>query len=129
MSPEETKAFIRRYFEALNVEGKSAAVLDRYITDEELKQHIAQFESVFPGYQLTAEDMIAEGDEVVVRAALHGTHNGTLMGTRPTGKQVTVPFIIIYRLASGKIAQHWMQADMVGLLQQIGALPASASAS
>ncbi len=123
MSPEEIKAFIRHYFEALNVEGKSPDVLDRYVTDEELKQHIAPLDAAFPGYQLTTENMFADGDKVVVRATLHGTHNGPLMGIPPTGKQVTMPFIGIYRLAGGKIVQHWIQADMLGLLQQTGAFP------
>ena len=123
MPPEENKALIRRYFEALSGKDKPAAVVNRYITDEELKHHIAQFEVVFPGYQLTAEDMIAEGDKVVVRSTFHGTHKGDWMGIPPTGKQVTMPLILIYRIADGKIAEHWMQADTLGLLQQLGAMP------
>jgi predicted ester cyclase len=124
MSPEENKAFIRRYFEALSGKDKPAAVVNRYVSDEELKHHIALYEAAFPSYQLIAEDMIAEGDKVVVRSTFRGTHKGDLMGIPPTGKQVTMPLILIYRIADDKIVDHWMQADALGLLQQLGAIPA-----
>ncbi len=129
MSPEENKAFIRRYFEALSGKDKPAAVVNRYVSDEELKHHIALYEAAFPSYQLIAEDMIAEGDKVVVRSTFRGTHKGDLMGIPPTGKQVTMPLILIYRIADDKIVEHWMQADALGLLQQLGAIPAPTPAS
>lgn len=128
MSPEENKDFIRRYFEAISGKDKPAAVVNGYVTDEELKRHIAQFDAAFPSYQLTAEDMITEGDKVVVRSTFRGTHNGDFMGIPPTGKQVTIPVFLIYRIADDKIAEHWMQADSLGLLQQLGAIPAPTSA-
>ncbi len=129
MSPEENKAFIRRYFEALSGKDKPATVVNRYVSDEELKHHIALYEAAFPSYQLIAEDMIAEGDKVVVRSTFRGTHKGDLMGIPPTGKQVTMPLILIYRIADDKIVEHWMQADALGLLQQLGAIPAPTPAS
>ncbi len=95
-------------------------MVNTYVTDEELKHHIALYEAAFPGYYLTAEDMIAEGDKVVVRSTFHGTHQGNLMGIAPTGKQVTMPLILIYRIADDKIVEHWMQAGSLGLLQQRG---------
>ena len=52
-----------------------------------------------------------------------GTHRGELMGVPPTGKAVSVPAILIYRIANGKIAEFWMNADTLGLLQQLGAVP------
>ena len=124
MSAKESKAFIRRYFDAMGKD-KSVATMDEYIADadEELKQHIAAFEAAFPGYGMIVEDMIAEGDKVVVRGAMHGTHKGDLMGIPPTGKQVTMPVIIIYRIADGKIVEHWMIADQLGLMQQLGVFP------
>ena len=129
MSPEENKAFIRRYFEALSSKDKPAAVVNRYVSDEELKHHIALYEAAFPSYQLIAEDMIAEGDKVVVRSTFRGTHKGDLMGIPPTGKQVTMPLILIYRIADDKIVEHWMQADALGLLQQLGVIPPMGQAS
>ena len=119
MSLQENKLFIRRYFDKFN-QGGGAVVAD-LVTDEHLKEHIAFFEGAFPGYQLSAKEMIAEGDKVVVDAALTGTHKGELMGIPPTGKQVEVPFIIVYHISGGKIVDHTMVADQAGLMQQLTA--------
>ena len=73
--------------------------------------------------------MIAEGDKVVVRSTFRGTHKGDLMGIAPTGTQVTMPLILIYRIADDKIIEHWMQADALGLLQQLGVIPPMGQAS
>lgn len=120
---EANKAFILRYFEALNKD-KSPATVDEFTTDEVLKHHIELFEAAFPGYQLTAEQMIAEGDQVFVRTTFTGTHEGDLMGIAPTGKEVTVAIALTYQIADGKIVDHWMLADLLTLMQQIGAIPA-----
>ncbi len=120
MSAENNKAIIRRYLEDFRKD-RSPATLDKYIAEDELKQHIAMYDSVLPGYYLAPEDIIAEGDRVVVRATVHGVHEGPFMGTPPTGKTVAFPLIIIYRLADGKIVEHWMLTDMMAFMQQIGA--------
>ncbi len=125
MSASENKAFIRRYLDALSGQEKPAALVDQYIADSDqaLKQHIAYSESAFPRYELIPEDMLAEDDKVVVRFTLRATHRGEFMGIPATGKQVAVPGIIIYRLAGGKIAEHWIQTDSVALMQQLGVQP------
>lgn len=117
MSTQENKLFIRRYFDTFN-QGGGTAVAD-IVADEHLKEHIAFFEGAFPGYQLTAKEMVAEGDKVVVDAVMTGAHKGDLMGISPTGKQVEVPFIIIYQVSGGKIVNHTMVADQAGLMQQV----------
>lgn len=124
---EANKALIRRYLEALSGKEKPAVIVDEYVADEdeELKQHIAFFEASFPRYELIAEDMIAEGDKVTVHARFQGTHAGALGDIPPTGKQVSQPFIITYRIANGKIVQHWMGFDQLALMQQLGVIPAS----
>ena len=66
------------------------------------------YEASFPGYWLEAEDMIAEGDQVALRGKVRGVHGGDLMGIPPTGREVSVPIHITYRIADGKIVQHWM---------------------
>ena len=129
MSTEDNKTFISRYFEALSGKDKATAAVNRYVTDEELKHHIALYEAAFPNYELIAENMIAEGDKVVVRSTFRGTHKGDLMGIAPTGKQVTMPLILIYRIADDKIVEHWMQADALGMLQQLGVIPPMGQAS
>lgn len=127
MSADTNKALIRRYIEAISGKDKPRATVDEYVadSDEELKEHIAVAEAAFPRYEMIAEDMIAEGDKVVVRATIHAVHKGDYMGIPPTGKQVSMPFIIIYRVANSKIVEHWSQADAMGLLQQLGVAPSS----
>ena len=122
MAIEENKALIRRYLEDFRKD-KDPATLDKYIVEDELKQHIAMYDSVIPGYYLEPEDIIAEGDRVMVRATVHGVHSGPFMDTPPTGKTVAFPLMIIYRMEGGKIVQHWMLVDMLGFMQQIGAMP------
>ena len=127
MTPATNKQLIQRYFDAIRKD-KSAATLDKYIAEDELKQHIAMFEVSFPGYWLESHDMIAEDDKVFVRATFHGTHKGRLMDAAPTGNTVSAPLYIAYQIANNKIVAHWMLADMLGIMQQIGALPAPSHA-
>ena len=88
-----------------------------------MKQHIADAEAAFPRYDFIAEDLIAEGNTVVVRFNLHATHQGSFMGIPATGKEINVPGIIIYHLADGKIIAHWMQIDSMAMMQQLGVQP------
>lgn len=126
MSVEGNKAFVRSYLEALSGKAKSSALQDQYIadSDQELKDHIVFFESSFPGYALPIDEMIAEGDKVAAHLRFQGVHAGELLGIAPTGKEVDVPFIITYRLAGGKIAEHWMSFDRMALMEQLGVVPA-----
>lgn len=122
MNPEENKALIERYFAALHKDKKSA--MDTFVADEELNHHIMMYEESFPGYWIETQDVIAEGNLVSIRGLIHGVQNGPLMQLPPTGKQVTVPLFIIYRIADNKIVEHWMLADMPSLMQQLGVAPA-----
>ena len=124
MSVESNKAMIRGYIEALSGKPKDEDTLRQFVTDATLRKHIGLFEAAFPRYEISADDLIAEGDKVVLRATVHGTHRGDLMGVAPTGKSVTLPFIIIYRIAEGKIADHWLAVDQMEMMQQLGVLPA-----
>jgi steroid delta-isomerase-like uncharacterized protein len=77
----------------------------------------------FPDIQWTLEEMVAEGDKVAARFIMRGTHRGTFFGVPPTGKTITVQAMNIYRLSGGQIVEEHGQPDMLGLLQQIGAVP------
>jgi predicted ester cyclase len=125
MSASEDKAFIRRYLDAINGKEKPATVVDQFISEADalLKQHIAGYEAAFPRYALIAEDMIAEADKVVVRFTFRATYGGGFMNIPATGQQVAMPGIIIYRIADGKIVEHWMQVDSAALMQQLGVQP------
>ena len=78
----------------------------------------------FPDIQWTLEEMVAEGDKVAARFTMRGTHLGTFFGTSSTGKTITVQALNIYRLSHGQIIEETGQPDLLGLLQQIGAVPA-----
>jgi predicted ester cyclase len=80
--------------------------------------------TAFPDLHFTVEDIIAEGDKVVTRLTCRGTQQGAFMGIPPTGKQATVTAIDINRFAGGKSVEHWLNMDTLGLLQQLGVIPA-----
>jgi len=122
MSTGENKEFIARYFAALSGKAKSAGVVAEFTDNAELRQHIEIFEAAFPHYELLADEMIAEGDKVVVCARFRGTHKGDLMGIAPTGKEVTIPFIIVYQVVSGKIVGFNLAIDQMDLMKQLGVM-------
>lgn len=77
----------------------------------------------FPDIQWTLEDMVVEGDKVAARFTMRGTHQGNFMGVPPTGKKIEVPAMNFYRLSNGQVVEEHGQPDLLGLLQQIDALP------
>lgn len=85
---------------------------------EAYKQFLLMLYTAFPDEQFTIEDIIAEGDTVVVRYTTRGTHLGNFMGIPPTGKQVSGTGIFIDRLVNGKAVEQWGNTDTLGLLQQ-----------
>ncbi len=95
---------------------------------EGVKDFFRLLRSGFPDVHFTAEDVISEGELAAARFTMTGTHEGEFMGVPSTGKQVTVSGIDILRVRDGKCVEHWGQFDAMGLLQQLGALPAPAEA-
>ena len=85
---------------------------------------IAMMRSGFPDIQWTIEDMITENDKVAVRFTMRGTHQGTFSGVPATEKRIIVQAINFYRLVDDQIIEEFGQPDMLGLLTQIGAVPA-----
>ncbi len=123
MSTEENKSLIRRYFEAIKGKDKPATVVEEYTTDRDLLGFIAWGETAFPHFEMLIDDMIAEGDQVAVRATFKGTHKGDFLGIAPTGIHITQPFNIVYRIADGKIVEHWIAINRLEVLQQLGVIP------
>jgi predicted ester cyclase len=123
MSVSENKELVRRYLEAISGKPKPASVINLYVNDRPLAEHIEAAEAAFPLYELLAEDLIAEGDLVAVRGRMRGEHQGTFMGMPATGKQIEMALFLTYRIAGGKIVDHWMVSDNLAMLQQLGALP------
>ncbi|MDX1522801.1 MAG: ester cyclase [Anaerolineae bacterium] len=134
---DENKAVVRRFFQEVFDNGNLEAIdqlMAADVVDHELppglppgregtKAFLGMFLSAFPGMKMTIEDEMADGDKVVTRWTVTGTHTGELMGIPPTNKQVTVAGIDINRVAGGQIAEHWGQFDQMGMMQQLGVIP------
>ncbi len=90
---------------------------------EGLKRWITMVHDAFPDWRHTVDDLIAEGDKVVVRNRVFGTHRGEFMGIPPTGKQVVQPGIDIMRIKDGKMVEHWGVYDWKGFFEQLGEFP------
>ena len=116
----QNKEFIIRYLNALSGELKTKEIMEQYITDEELIGHIAFFDSVFPKYEMFADEITAEGNRVVVRARMKGSHEGEFNGIPPTYRKVEFPFVVSYDIEDGKIVHHWLIADQLVLMEQLG---------
>jgi predicted ester cyclase len=91
---------------------------------EGAKAFVRIFHAGFPDLSLTNEDIIGEDDKVVHRYVLRGTHQGEFMGIPPTGNRIEVHGIDELRVSGGKIVERWGQVDQLGLMQQLGVVPA-----
>lgn len=135
MSAEENKAIARRSWEAVSA-GDLDAQMAVYAEDavihepdedlhgaDSLRQFVSTFLEALPDMSVSVEAEIAEGDKVVTRWTARGTHRGELLGIPASGNEVNISGITIHRIAGGKIAEEWEMPDMLGIMQQIGAIP------
>ena len=123
---KQNKEFIIRYFNAISGVAKTRELLEEFTADEELMNHIAFFDTVFPKYEMFADEITAEGNKVVVRARCKGCHKGELNGIKPTNRNVEFPFFISYDIENGKIVHHWLIADQMMLMEQLGVMNVNA---
>ena len=134
MVAEENKALARRAWEAVDNpdlidEVYAADVVwhepDRVLRGtEEAKQFVSLYRTAFPDLTVTVEDVIAEGDRVVTRVTLRGTHQGeTEEFGPPTGRQIEGYLITISRIEGGQIVEDWDAYDNLTTLQQLGLAP------
>lgn len=135
MSTETNKTIARRLVDAINTDNE-AAFLDVLVPDvvdhyslpglppgrEGWNMNRKILRTAFPDCHWDEEDLFAEGDRVVVRATLRGTHLGDFLGIPPTGNAITVSNIHIVRIADGKIVEHWGHGDDMGMMRQLGAM-------
>jgi steroid delta-isomerase-like uncharacterized protein len=138
---DQNKALIRRWFEEVWNQGCEEVIDELRAPDtvatglgegnQESRGHApfrifyANLRGTFPDLHVTIDDMIAEGDRVGVRITLEGTHIGDVLAPA-TGRKVKFSGIVIARIADGKIAEAWNNLDQLGMLKQIGAIPAGA---
>lgn len=138
MSTEQNKAVVRQVVEEIfnrgNMSRADELLSPDFVEREELppgiprdregvKQLTIMMRSAFPDFKATIDDIVAEGDKVVVRQTWSGTHKGEFMGIPPTGKSVSFGVIDIIRIAGGKFVEHWGVMDSMGMMQQLGAIP------
>jgi steroid delta-isomerase-like uncharacterized protein len=137
VSTEENKAVFRRYVEEVGNEGNlglADEIFDRYLAHqpdgsvlergpEDVKRFMGEFRSAFPDFHTTIEDQIAEGDKVVTRWRMRGTHEGEFRGIAPTGKELDITGIGIFRFSEGKVVESWDNFDQLGMMQQLSVIP------
>jgi len=136
MSVEKNKALVRRLIETVNT--RNWAVLDEVMAPdyvdhyalpgvkpgrEGYRESFISTINAFPDLQFTIEDMIAEGDKVVVRMTFSGTHRGEIIGIAPTNKRVTYTHIHILRVVRGKFVEDWGFGDRLAFMEQLGVIP------
>lgn len=133
--PEANKALVRRYLDEVWHAGGSAAPFfapgyQRYLaptlaplSGAEQQARVAAFRAAFPDLRFTLEDLVAEGDRVVFRATMRGTHHGPFRGVAPTGRRVEGTVLDVVRVEGGRFAAHWGGPDLWDVLRQLGAAP------
>ena len=140
MTTDDNKALVQRFFEEV-INQRNLAVLDQFAhpggvnhtvppgMPQESNQFLGQYLNAFPDVKATVEDLMADGDKVVARVSYRGTHQGAFRGIPPTGKQIVVTGINIFRIANGKLVEHWGLTDRLAVLQQLGVVPPLAPVS
>ena len=139
MSAEESKALARRYVEEIWDKGNLDLIDELFTTDfvrhgppviegevhgpEGLKGLVSTYHTGFPDFKVDIEELIAEGDRVVTRWTVRGTHEGELMGNAPTGNRATFTGFLVDRISGDKIEEEWVDYDTLRVMQQIGAVP------
>lgn len=137
MTLDENKALVRRFIDEIFVQGRAEAV-DELLADDfvshtwrstgdgraDLRRAMERLSTVLAGARFTIEDMIAEGDRVVARVTAEATQVGELMGLPPSGRTYRIGEIHIFRIRGGRVVEHWHQYDQLGMMRQLGAMPA-----
>jgi len=141
VASNEPKAVVRRFIDEVFLHGRFDAV-DELVTEDftphtwgpmpagrdGLKQAIERVSAGLSDASMTIEDMIAEDDRVAVRLTSSATQTGQFMGIPPSGKRYEIGEIHWFRLRDGRICEHWHQADFLGMLRQLGAMPGGGGA-
>jgi len=134
MSTEANKALLRRAWDAIYGQGRLDSVEEFVLDDvvahepdgdvrgiEEFKRYLATYLAAFPDTSATIEDVIAEGDKVVSRYTVRGTHTGsTEVYGPPSGKRIVMEGITVYHFRAGKLAEMWDRYDNLAVMQQLG---------
>lgn len=91
-----------------------------------IKEHVAGWTNSFPDLRFTIEQMLSEGDRVVMQLLMEGTQQGAWLGIPPSGKKVQIQMFTIHRVVRGKIVEDWVLVESLGLFQQLGVVASTA---
>jgi predicted ester cyclase len=119
---KRNKDFIIGYLNSVSGVVKTRAMCERYITDESLTEHILFFDACFPKYEVIMDEISGDGNRVIVRARMKGKHEGEFNGIPATHKEVFFPFVVGYEIENNKIVSHWLLADQMMLMEQLGVI-------
>jgi steroid delta-isomerase-like uncharacterized protein len=138
---EANQALVRRWFNEVWNQGREDTIDELFaangvgygLGDTEapirgpagFKPFVANLRGALPDIHMQIEDMVAEGDRVTVRITVDGTHKGDQLGVPASGRRVQIQGMVMVRIANGQIVEGWNSWDQLGLLRQIGALPAA----
>ena len=130
---EQNQAVVRACFENAsrgNFDALDEIVAPDYVLHPEgahgpdgLKEMVQRYRDALSDLRVSIDQQFTDGDYVATRLTIRGKHDGELMGTPPTGKRVEFTGITVSRCADGRIVEEWELTDVVGLLDQVGALP------
>ena len=137
MSAEKNKAVLRRWIEAYNerdLEAEADVLAPGFVAHvpaapgpleglEAWRRFSGPFAEAFPDLRLTVEDVVSDGEKVAARVAFRGTHRGEFQGIAPTDKEVAFSSMEFNRVVGGKVEEHWVELDLLGLMQQLGVIP------
>ena len=116
----KNKEFVIEYLNAISGKVKTKEILEHYISDQGLIEHIIFFDGAFPKYEMITDEMISEGNKIMVRARLIGKHEGIFGDIMPSYRSVNFPFVVTYTIENQKIVSHWLVADQMALMEQLG---------
>jgi predicted ester cyclase len=117
---KKNKEFIMEYINAVSGSLKTRELLEKYNTDPGLVDNILFMDSVFPKYEVLVDEILAEGDRIMVRARLKGRHDGEFLGIPATHREVVAPYVVGYEVHNNKITHSWLIADLLKLVEQLG---------
>lgn len=140
MSTDLNKRNVRRIPEELYNEGRLEVADEVFMADyiehfplppgfptglEGVKSFVTLIREAFEGFSYTVDDLVGEGDRVAIRVTGRGTQTGAFMGIPPSGKPAIWSEIHICRMSDGRLAEHWVVSDRLGMLEQLGVIPQS----
>jgi len=116
---KKNKEFIMKYINAISGNLKAREMLEKYNSDPGLVDNILFMDSVFPKYEILVDEILAEGDRVMVRARLKGVHTGDFLGIPATHKEVEAPYVVGYEVHNNKITHSWLISDLLKIIEQL----------